>query len=159
MSRPVALERLVVVVVVILTVWGIWSHGFWDPWELDAAAASSVGRLQGVVGGWLTCLLAFVLLDRHVGRRAAVIAVAVIASTPLFLLNARLLMGDSLGMFAQTWVGLASITVVSRSRTGGREFAAYALLALGIAVSTHLDGVLLGPLPPVLAVAAWGTAT
>ncbi len=157
MSRPVALERLVVVVVVILTVWGLWSHGLWDPWELDAAAASSAGRLQGVVGGWLICLLAFVLLDRHVGRRAAVIAVAVIASTPLFLLNARLLMGDSLGMFAQTWVGLASITVVSRSRTGGREFAAYALLALGIAVSTHLDGVLLGPLPPVLAVAAWGT--
>ena len=51
MSRPVALERLVVVVVVILTVWGIWSHGLWDPWELDAAAASSAGRLQGVVGG------------------------------------------------------------------------------------------------------------
>lgn len=157
MGRSVAFERLVMAVVPLLTVWGVWSYGLWDPWELDLATTPSLGRLPGVIGGWLTCLLAFVLLDQRVGRRAAVIAVAVIASTPLFMLNARLMMGDALGMFAQTWVGLAAITAASHRQTKNRELASYVLLGLGIALSTHLDGVLLGPLPPVLAVAAWST--
>jgi hypothetical protein len=155
MSRPVALERLVIAVVPLLTVWGVWSYGLWDPWELDVAGTSGVGRLPNVVAGWLTCLLAFALLNQHVGRRAAIIVVAVIASTPLFLLNARLLIGDAPGMFAQAWVGVAAITAASRRQTAGRELATYVLLGLGIVLSTQLDGVLLGPLPPVLAVAAW----
>ena len=157
MGRSVAFERLVMAVVPLLTVWGVWSYGLWDPWELDLATTPSLGRLPGVIGGWLTCLLGFVLLDQRVGRRAAVIAVAVIASTPLFMLNARLLMGDALGMFAQTGVALAAITAASQRQTKRRELASYVLLGLGIALSTHLDGVLLGPLPPVLAVAAWST--
>jgi len=155
MNRSVALEWLVVAVVALLTVWGIWSYGFWDPWELGVADASRAGRLPGVVAGWLTCLLAFVLLRRRFSQRAGVIAVAVIASTPLFLLNARLLMGDALGIFAQTWVALAAIAACSGHHTGRRAFAHYVLLGLGFAVSTHASGVLLGPLPPILAVAAW----
>ena len=154
MNRAVALERIVFVVVPLLTVWGIWSYGLWDPWELGAADTLGVGRLPGVVAGWLTCLLAFVSLDKHVGRRAAVIAVAVIASTPLFLLNARLLMGDAIGMFAQTWVGLTAIAALCGPRTARHELGSYILLGFGIAFSTHTSGVLLGPLPPILAVAA-----
>ena len=157
MNRRVALDWFVVAVVPLLTVWGIWSYGLWDPWELGAADRSGVGRLPGVVAGWLTCLLAFVLFGKRVGRRTGVIAVAVIASTPLFLLNARLLMGDALAMFAQTWVGLAAITALSGPHTARRELASYVLLGLGIALSTHASGVLLGQLPPILAVAAWSS--
>ncbi len=186
MNRSVALERLVVTVVPLLTVWGIWSFGIWDPWELLVAdAARSLaetgadpsaraplstsmigaafdtfgirewsGRLPGVLAGWLTCLLAFLLLRRHCSQRAGVIGVAVIASTPLFLLNARLLMGDGIAVFAQTWVGLAAIAASSGQHTSRRPLA-YVLLAFGLAVSTYASGVLLGPLPPLLAVAAW----
>lgn len=153
MNRSVALERLVLVAVPLLTVWGVWSYGFWDPWELHVAGSSRAGRLPVVVAGWLTCLLAFVLLRRHAGVRAGVIAIAVAASTPLFLLNARLLMGDALGMFGQTWVAVAAIAACSGRQPPLRTLAHYVLLGLGFAVSTHTSGVLLGPLPAILAVA------
>jgi hypothetical protein len=155
MNRFVALERLVLVMVPLLTVWGIWSYGFWDPWELNVAESSRAGRLPVVMAGWLTCLLAFVLLRGRVGLRAGVIAVAVLASTPLFLLNARLLMGDALGVFGQTWVAVAAIAACSRHHTPRRTLAHYALLGLGFAVSTYASGVLLGPLPAIVAVATW----
>jgi hypothetical protein len=183
----VALERFVVAVVLLLTIWGIGSFGIWDPWELvvadgarvfaDAGRDSSThtplstfmvaaafrvfgarewsGRLPGVVAGWLTCLLAFVLLRKHESSRTGVISIAVLASTPLFLLNARLLMGDAIAVLAQTWVGLAAITACSDQHTSRRALASWVLLALGVAVSTYASGVLLGPLPPMLAVAAW----
>jgi 4-amino-4-deoxy-L-arabinose transferase-like glycosyltransferase len=187
LTRPVALERLVIAVVPLLTVWGIWSFGIWDPWELDVADAAHTlwepgaapslhtplstsmigaafetfgirewsGRLPGVLAGWLTCLLAFLLMLRHCGPRAAVIAVAVIASTPMFLLNARLLMGDAMAVFAQTWVGVAAIACCLGERGSRGTLAHYVLLAFGVGVSTQASGVLLGPLPPILAVAAW----
>ncbi|UCF48394.1 MAG: glycosyltransferase family 39 protein, partial [Myxococcales bacterium] len=187
LDRSVALERLVVGVATLLTVWGIGSFGIWDPWELVAADAARTlleagrgssthtplstsmiaaafeafgfrewsGRLPGVLAGWLTCLLAFVLMRTHYGRRAAVITVAVIASTPLFLLNARLLMGDAVGIFGQTWVGLAAIAACIRPHTPLRSLAHYILLTFGIIVSTYASGALLGPLPPIVAVAAW----
>jgi len=155
MNRSVALERLVIGVVPLLTVWGIWSYGLWDPWELGVADASRAGRLPGVLAGWLTCLLAFLLLRTHFSRRAGVIAIAVIASTPLFLLNARLLMGNSVAVFAQTWVGLAAIAVALGRPASRRPLTRYALLVFGFVASTYTSGVLLGPLPPILAVAAW----
>ena len=187
LDRSVALERLVAAVVPLLTVWGIWSFGIWDPWELAAADAARAlaetgrdpsahtalstsmialcfdafgirewsGRLPGVIAGWLTCLLAFLLLCTYCGRRAGVIAVAVLASTPLFLLNARLLMGDAVGVFAQSWVGLAAIAACFSEHSSRRALVHYAALALGLVVSARASGVLLGPLPPVLAVAAW----
>ena len=187
LNRSVALERLVIATVPLLTVWGIWSFGIWDPWELvvvdaartlsetgrDPSAHTSMttlmigaafevfgvrewsGRLPGVVAGWLTCGLAFKLLCAHHSWRAGVIAIAVIASTPLFLLNARLAMGDAIAVFAQTWVGLAAIAACTDEQTARRELANYTLLAIGLIVSTCASGVLLGPLPPILAVGVW----
>ena len=186
LTRSVALERLVIAVVPLLTVWGIWSFGIWDPWELVVADAARTlseaggdpsthtplstwviggvfdtvgihewsGRLPGVLAGLLTCLLAFLLMLKHFGRRSGVIAVAVTASTPMFLLNARLMMGDAIAVFAQAWVGLAAIALCSGQHTSRRALAHYALLAFGLALSTYASGVLLGPLPPILAVAA-----
>ncbi|NNE19821.1 MAG: hypothetical protein HKN10_15220 [Myxococcales bacterium] len=188
LDRSAALDRLVLTVVSLLTVWGIWSFGIWDPWELDAANMARVlsetghdpsfhipastrliavaldifgirewsGRLPGVLAALLTCASTFLLLRNEYGRRAAVIGVAVLASTPLFLLNARLLMGAAVEVFAQTWVGLAALAVSSSLRGSGRALGRYILLALGFALSVDASGVLLGPLPPILAVAALG---
>ncbi|HET6417974.1 MAG TPA: glycosyltransferase family 39 protein, partial [Polyangiales bacterium] len=128
LNRSVALEGLVLVAVLLLTVCGIGSFGIWDPWELVVAEAarnlsasgadSSLhtplttwlvaaafdafgahewsGRLPGVIAAILSGVLALVLLARPYGRRAGIIALAVMASTPMFLLNARLLMGDAI---------------------------------------------------------------
>ncbi|MDB4278899.1 glycosyltransferase family 39 protein, partial [Deltaproteobacteria bacterium] len=155
MTRSVALERLVFAVVPLLTVWGIWSYGLWDPWELDLAGAARFGRVPGVLAGCLTCLLAFLLLRRYFGARTGVIAIAVIASTPLFLLNARLLMGNAVAVFAQTWVGLAAVTASSGPHSSRRALSHYLTLGFGVVASTLASGVLLGPLPPIAAVAAW----
>jgi 4-amino-4-deoxy-L-arabinose transferase-like glycosyltransferase len=188
LERSVALDRLVLAVVSLLTVWGIWSFGIWDPWELDAADAARTlsetvrspsthvapstrliaaafgtfgirewsGRLPGVIAALLSCALTFVLLRNRCGRRTGAIGVAVIASTPLFLLNARLLMGAAVEVFAQTWVGLAALAVSSSRRTSKRAFGGYVFLGLGLALSSDASGVLLGPLPPILAVGALG---
>ncbi len=185
LDRSVALDRLLLAAVALLTIWGIWSLGIWDPWELgvaDAARALSQhgddppvhvplstrliaiafdvfgirdwsGRLPGVVASLLSCLLLFFLLRRDYGRRAGVIGVAVIASTPLFLLNARLLMGNAVEVFVQSWVGLAALAICSTPVSNRQRVTRYALLALGLAVSSYASGVLLGPLPPILAVA------
>jgi len=188
LDRSAALDRLVLAVVSLLTVWGIWSFGIWDPWELDVANTARVlsetgrnpslhtplstrliavafdifgirewsGRLPGVLAAVLSCTLTFVLLHKDYGRRAGVIGVAVIASTPLFLLNARLLMGAAVEVFGQTWVGLTALAVWSSPRGSGRALGSYLLFALGLALSSYASGVLLGPLPPILAVAALG---
>ncbi|RZV54131.1 MAG: hypothetical protein EX268_07185 [Deltaproteobacteria bacterium] len=185
-ERSVALDRLVLALVSLLTVWGIWSFGIWDPWELDAANAARLasevgldpsvhtalstrligiafevfgigewsGRLPSVTAALLSCALTFILLRARFGQRTGVIGVVVLASTPLFLLNARLLMGAAVEVFTQSWVGLAALAVWSSPRASRRTLGSYALLAVGLASSIHASGVLLGPLPPILAVAA-----
>jgi len=184
-NRSVWLERLVVAAVLLLIVWGIGSYGIWDPWELSRAEAARLlsegagapeaslstrlmgasfdafgvrewsGRLPGVLAGLLTCVLAFVLVREAQGRRAAVTALAVLASTPAFLLNVRLLMGAAVGLAAQSWVGVAAIGAMAAGNTRARMVACCVLLAAGVMVSTFASGVLLGPLPPVLAMAVW----
>jgi 4-amino-4-deoxy-L-arabinose transferase-like glycosyltransferase len=186
-DRSATLERSVVAVVLLLTVWGIGSFGIWDPWELVVADAARglgesgdtastytplstwmvgaafrafgihewSGRLPGVVAGWLTCLLTLGWMRRHVSRLAGVVAIAVLASTPLFLLNARLLCGDVVEVLAQTWVGLLAFDICSAEGRMRRTLPRWVLLALGIAFSAYASGVLLGPLPPMAAVAAW----
>ncbi len=122
----------------------------------DAIGAREwTGRLPGVLAGWLTCLLAFVMVRRLYDASAAAITVVVLASTPAFLLNARLMMGASIEVLAQTWVGVAALVVFFGRRERGRLLWAHVFLLIGILSSTWASGVLLGPLPPILAVAAW----
>ncbi len=156
------LERLVVAAAALLVVWGIGSFGFWDPWELALAEVAPWlfgmnefwGRLPGVVAGLFTCALAFWLVAAPLGAKAGVIAAAVLASTPLFLLDARLLSGAWAGVAAQAWVGVAAMAAWDGPRSQGRRISRLVLLALGVAVSAWASGVLLGPLPPLLAVTA-----
>jgi hypothetical protein len=187
LNRSVALEGLVLVAVLLLTVCGIGSFGIWDPWELVVAEAARnlsasgadaslhtplatwlvaaafdafgahewSGRLPGVIAAILSGVLTFAILARPFGRRAGIIAVAVMASTPMFLLNARLLMGDSIDVFAQAWVGLAALRASSESSRRRRAPVSFLLLALGVVTSALCNGILLGPLPPMLAATAW----
>ena len=166
MDRSVALERLVIALAALVTVWGIGSYGIWDPWELVATPATDLSfaffgvseasaRLPTLLGGLLTGAFVYGLLRTTFDRRTAAIGVAVLASTPLFLLNARLSMGDSIGVAAQAWVGVAALAASEPDVRGRRAVALYALLGAGIAASVAVSGALLGPMPPLLAVAAW----
>lgn len=187
LSRSVAFERFLIALVPLLLVWGIWSYGIWDPWELEAAEVARTlgeagpdtpqgsrlrawlirgafdavgvhawaGRLPGVLGGLLTCSLAFALLFRFAGRRVAIIAVVVLATSPLFLLNTRLMIGNGVGFAAQTWVGVWAFVACTKAVGERGRLTSFASLGGGIAVSAFASGVLLGPLPPLLAVGVW----
>jgi hypothetical protein len=166
MHRSVWLERLVVAGAVSVIVLGIDSFGVWEPWELAPAFGTGAAyalfgsseisaRLPAIAGGLITGALTFGLLQAHGRTLAGVIATAVLASTPLFVLGSRLAMGHTPAMAAQACVGVAAISV-SATRSGRWEAAArYATLAASIAASAIISGVLLGPLPPLLAVTAW----
>ncbi len=183
MQRSPALERLGVAVALLLVVWGIGSFGFWDPWELAIAEAAQApgadasmhtrlstrlieltfgalgarewsARLPGAAAAVGTCLIAFALLHRLGGGLAAVAGTAVLLSTPMFLLDARLMMGASVEVLAQTWVGAAALAAFF-SPSARRFPWAYVALGVGLVFSTLASGVLLGPLPPVLAVVLW----
>jgi 4-amino-4-deoxy-L-arabinose transferase-like glycosyltransferase len=185
LNRSLALERLVLAAVPLLTIWGIWSFGIWDPSELSAADAALAlgepdpvspehsplsarliaasfdvfgvrewaGRLPGVLSACITAALTLALLWRAPSRRSAAIAAVALASTPLFLLNARLMMGDAIGVFAQTTVAVGAFAVSAPGASSRSVFGVYLALALSILLSTSASGILLGPLPPLLAVA------
>ncbi len=166
MDRSVLVERIVVASAALITLVGIGSFGIWDPWELGPAFGAETAfalfgvselsaRLPAALGGLLTGTLTFGLLRTAVGTRAGVISVATLASTPLFVLSSRLAMGDALGMAAQAWVGAAALAASADPARGWRAGLRYGLLALGVGASGAISGVLLGPLPPVLAVATW----
>lgn len=166
MNRSVWLERMVIVGAALVIVVGIGSFGIWDPSELSPAFGAEAAfalfgvseltaRMPAVLGGLLTGGLTFALLRSTVGSRAAAIAVAALASAPLFVLGSRLAVGDALAMGAQAWVGVAALAAAADDHDGWPAALRAALLAAGVAVSTLISGVLLGPLPPLLAVAAW----
>lgn len=165
MARSIWLERLVVTAAILLTVVGIGSFGIWEPWELEPRPSIDLffrlfgvgelwARLPGALAGLMTGAFAFLLLRSTVSRRTGVIAIVLLASTPLFLLNTRLAMGDSLGMAAQAWVGVAAIRTSSAGRSSS-PILDLTLLGAAVAVSAAVSGVLLGPLPPLLAVSGW----
>lgn len=164
MRRVAWLEATVLGLGALLTLWGLRSYGIWDPWELDPNPLSGflldvfgpsegLARAPGALAGLAVLGLVYLMVQRSAGRAAAVAAVAVACSTPLFLLNARLAMGDAVGMAAQGWVGFAALLVIEPEAPSRRG--AWVMLAAGVLVSVWVSGVLLGPLPPLLAVAAW----
>jgi hypothetical protein len=166
MERSPWLERSLLLVATAITVWGLASFGLWDPWELEPTTGADIAfswlgaselsaRLPNALGGLVLLATAFVLLQRSCSQRAGFVALAVLASTPLFLLNARLAMGDAMGMAAQAWVGAAAIGASRPQDPSERSALLLALLVTGALLSARLSGVLLGPLPPLLAVAAW----
>lgn len=166
MDRSVWIERLLLAAAGSIVVVGIGSYGIWDPWELERAFGTDTAfavfgvseisaRLPAIVGGLMTGVLAFGLLRAYASTRAGVSATAVLASTPLFVLGSRLAMGDAPAMAAQACVGVAAIMVSTYPCRRWQAVALYTVLAASAGASTLISGVLLGPLPPLLAVAVW----
>ena len=110
------------------------------------------GRLPFAIGAWLTCLFAFALSSTTLGRRAALITVVVLATSPLLLLNGRHMLGAAPAFASQTAVAFFALRFAlwpSEDRGG-----LYALgLLLTVVWSAWSTGFLLGPLPPLAATA------
>jgi 4-amino-4-deoxy-L-arabinose transferase-like glycosyltransferase len=116
------------------------------------------GRLLLGLWGLAGCAATFLLIARLADRVAASFAVIVLATTPLYFLHARTILGDVVTMSALA-VGTAGLALaVFDDRAGGRARAAYWVLgALGLAAGMGSRGVLIGAALPTLAVAgAWG---
>jgi 4-amino-4-deoxy-L-arabinose transferase-like glycosyltransferase len=120
------------------------------------------GRLPMALAGLLAVGFAYVLVARFAGRRAGVWAAVVAGTTPLFLLNARQMLGAAPGFAASAAVftcALAAVFSPARLRApAGRRDLRRGLWFVGLlasaALSTLASGVLLGVAPPLLAVGA-----
>lgn len=166
MDRSGWIDWLAVVVAAMVTVLGIGSFGIWDPWELVSTRLSELSfdlfgvsersaRLPGALAGLATGAFTYAWVGKTTDRRTAAFSAAILAATPLFLLNARLAVGDAIGMAAQAWVGFAAIAASSTDPKEPKAWLHFAQLSVAVAVSTAVSGVLLGPLPPTAAVAVW----
>lgn len=174
----------VALVVLGITLPRLSSFGIWDPWELEAADSArklleghaehavaagprvaSVGfatlgvdewsgRLPIALAGLAAVLAAFGLCAFVADRRAGLYAAVVAASSPLFVLNARLMLGAAPSFALQGALALFAIISVS-GRLSVPQSGAALLAALGVtALGIKVDGALQGALPPLLAVSA-----
>jgi hypothetical protein len=120
------------------------------------------GRLPIALTGLLTLVIVYVLVRRFEGRRAGVFAIVVAGTSPLFLLNARQMLGDAPVFAAQALTGLAALAAIYRptlrdeAAEKTKRMATIAWLVVMIAsaiLASLLRGALLGALAPLCAVA------
>jgi 4-amino-4-deoxy-L-arabinose transferase-like glycosyltransferase len=159
------------------------SFGIWDPWEVEVAEPArrlaeggtlSVpnigtwlvgqsyrllgvhewsGRLPIAIFGLLMLACTYPLIARFADRRAALYAVLIAGTSPLFLFNARTMLGEAPAFAIQTAIAWTASAAVFGVKRGGRArfawlAAAIAFTALGIAGR----GALLCAMPPLAAV-------
>lgn len=110
------------------------------------------GRLPMAVAGLFTLIVAFATVARSVDRRAGIYAVIVVVSTPIFLFNARQMIGASPEFLGAGLVFFCAFTAVFAGDDRTRILAILGLLA-SIGLATLASGVLLGVAPPLAAVA------
>ncbi len=122
------------------------------------------GRTPIALSGVLTVLLAYLLASRFAGQRAGVYAAIVTGTSPLFVFNARAMLGDAPAIAAQTAVGLCALGAAFPRRDAAERKPAHTLAwlaallgALCLAVGTR--GALLGALPPLAAATLTGWLT
>lgn len=123
------------------------------------------GRLPLAVAGLFAVVLAYVLVRRFSGRRAGVYAALIAGTTPLFLFNARQMLGDAPAFAAQALLAWGACAAVFRptlqddasERHRWRMTVVWLLVAAtGAILALHARGGLLGVLPPLLAVTTVG---
>lgn len=109
------------------------------------------GRVPLALCGMLTLGLVYALGRLAGGRGVGVLAVVVCATSPLFLINSRMMLGAAPHFALQTLVALACAHVVfAEHATQGRRWLATGLALVAVGVSTWGSGALLGPLPVLL---------
>lgn len=119
------------------------------------------GRLPMALAGLVAVALAYLLVARFAGRRAGTWAAIVATTTPLFLLNARQMLGAAPAFATSAAVFLcASAAVFRPARLREKEERRRLLtgiwlagLAVSVALATLASGVLQGVAPPLLGVA------
>ncbi|MEZ4326069.1 MAG: glycosyltransferase family 39 protein [Polyangiales bacterium] len=113
------------------------------------------GRLPLALAGLMTLGLVFLLGRLAGGRGVGVLAVVVCATSPLFLLNSRMMLGASPHFALQTLVALAcAYAVFAEHRTETSRWVATGAAMVAVGLATWGSGALLGPLPPLLGVCA-----
>jgi 4-amino-4-deoxy-L-arabinose transferase-like glycosyltransferase len=115
------------------------------------------GRLPIALAGLFALLAAYVLVSRVSDRRAGLYAVIAAASSPLFLLNARQMVGAAPGILTSTLVFAGAFLAVFAPAGPNRERIRMAAMlggALAAALAVATSGALLGLAPPLLGVAA-----
>ncbi|MGF1465357.1 MAG: ArnT family glycosyltransferase [Sandaracinaceae bacterium] len=136
------------------------------PWLLSVGFAlfgvrEWAGRLPIALTGVLFLAAVHLVASRFAGRRTALWSTVVAATTPLFLLNARQMLGAAPGAMASVLVFACAMAVafgpapIQASRR--RRLRALGLWVLGllaaIALAILAAGALRGAVPPLLAVA------
>ncbi|MCA9600463.1 MAG: glycosyltransferase family 39 protein, partial [Myxococcales bacterium] len=117
------------------------------------------GRMPIALFGPLTILTAYAIGRRVSDARGALYTAVVAATSPLFLLNARQMLGVAPSFFAQALFGFALVSLVrtlvapDRSTTR-RDLAVWSLFAMATgALAAFAAGVLQGVLAPLVAAA------
>ncbi len=187
-GRALAIATLVTIAV--LTLARLSSFGIWDPWELSAAdlarQLAETGTIdRPVLGPWLVArgfglfgihewagrlplalaglgavALAYAGAARFAGRRAGVWAALVAGTSPLFLLNARSMLGAAPGFLASAGVFVCAMAAVfapaplrASDATRTRALAGWGVgLALSAIAAVLANGALVGLAPPLAAV-------
>ena len=167
-----------------LLLFNLAGFGIWDPWEVEVAdVARRIARGESIhvahAGPWLVAqgfrllgvsewsgrlpialcglsmvALAYPLVARFADRRAGAYTVAIAASSPLFLFNARTMLGEAPALAIQTAIALCACMAVLQETSSLKARAAWLLAtALLAALGTAARGTLLCVLPPIGAAA------
>ncbi|MCC6872691.1 MAG: glycosyltransferase family 39 protein, partial [Sandaracinaceae bacterium] len=118
------------------------------------------GRLPLALAGLLAGVVAYLWARRFAGRRAGLWAALIATTSPLMLFHSRQMLGQAPAFLVSAGVAwCASRAVFAPGRRGGEPSALGTALWLGgaaafAALATLASGVLLGVVPPLLAVAA-----
>lgn len=118
------------------------------------------GRLPMALGGLAAVLLAYLLVARFAGRRAGVWTALIAGTSPLFLLNARQMLGAAPAFAASAAVFLCAMAAVFRPAPLRAEPARRTLrtglwllgLIVSVVLATLASGALQGVAPPLLGV-------
>lgn len=155
LARKVATSEPIVVDRPLLTTWLV-AQGF----SIFGIHEWS-GRLPVALAGLLTIFLAYLLTTRFAGRRAGVAAAVVTGTSPLFLFNAREMLGAAPAFAASASVFFCALCAVfapaPRSTPAPLRWKLrlgwLAGLVVSAALATFGSGALLGVAPPLLGVA------
>ena len=116
------------------------------------------GRLPIALCGIATTFLAFTIGRRYSGVRTGVYAALIASTSPLYVFNARAMLGEAPGFAAQAlvaWCALSALCPVpsdpSAPATARRAWAWLAATAAAVALAIWVRGAILGALPPLLA--------
>ena len=114
------------------------------------------GRLPVALCGVLAAFAAFALATRYLDLRAGVYAALIAGTSPLFVFNARAMLGEAPAFAAQALLGLCALRALSPKLDDDREprraaWLWFGGLLLSAAAAVWVQGALLGAVPPLLA--------